>query len=119
MLHVCGDVYVEKINYQKENISADLVIWIKPSHCLEIPPTGCNILYFFSIMTGYRLRYRINTASRRGIKQQGISFWFYFSSIFICEPGRVMAGGGGEPPAPEMCVYKVYKRCIWVYIRSM
>ena len=47
MLHVCGDVYVEKINYQKENISADLVIWIKPSHYLEIPPTGCNILYFF------------------------------------------------------------------------
>ena len=47
MLHVCGDVYVEKISYQKENISADLVIWIKPSHYLEIPPTGCNILYIF------------------------------------------------------------------------
>ena len=66
MLHVCDDVYVEKINYQKENISADLVIWIKPSHFLEIPPTGCNI----SIMTSYRLRYRINTASRRGIKKR-------------------------------------------------
>ena len=50
MLHVCGDVYVEKINYQKENqenISADLVIWIKPSHYLEISPKGCNILYIF------------------------------------------------------------------------
>ena len=47
MLHVCGDVYIEKKSYQKENISADLVIWIKPSRYLEIPPTGCNILYFF------------------------------------------------------------------------
>ena len=103
MLYVCGDVYVEKINYQKENISADLVIWIKPCHYLEIPPTGCNILYFFSIMTSYRLRYRINTASRRGIKQQGISFWFYFSSIFICEPGRIMAGGGA-PGSLNVCI---------------
>ena len=40
MLHVCGDVYVEKINYQKENISADLVIWIINNQCLEIPLTG-------------------------------------------------------------------------------
>ena len=47
MLHVCDDVYIEKKSYQKENISADLVIWIKPSRYLEIPPTGCNILYFF------------------------------------------------------------------------
>ena len=54
MLHVCGDVYVEKINYQKENISADLVIWIKTSHYLEIPQTG-YVLYFFqsSLAIGY------------------------------------------------------------------
>ena len=55
-------------------------------------------------MTGYRLRYRINTASRQGIEQQGISFWFYFSSIFICEPGRVMAGGGGAPGSLNVCI---------------
>ena len=31
MLHVCGDMYVE-LNYKKENILADLVIWIINEH---------------------------------------------------------------------------------------
>ena len=26
MLHVCGDVYIEKKSYQKENISVDAVL---------------------------------------------------------------------------------------------
>ena len=58
MLNVCSDVYVEKINYKKVNISADLVSWIKNKHYLEIPLTG-YVLYFFSIMTSYRLHYTI------------------------------------------------------------
>ena len=41
---------LSKINLKKENISADLVIWIINKQCLEIPLTG-YVLYFFLIMT--------------------------------------------------------------------
>ena len=37
---------LSKINLKKENISADLVIWIINKQCLEIPLTG-YVLYFF------------------------------------------------------------------------
>ena len=48
----CGDVYVEKNKLQKREYSADVVIWIKNKHYLEIPPTG-YVFIFFSIMTSY------------------------------------------------------------------
>ena len=41
---------LSKVNLKKENISADLVIWIINKQCLEIPLTG-YVLHFFSIMT--------------------------------------------------------------------
>ena len=50
MVNVCGDVYVEQNKYKITH----LVIWIINKHCLEIPLTG-YVLYFFPIMTSYRL----------------------------------------------------------------
>ena len=50
MLNVFGDVYVEQNKFK----ITDLVIWIINKHCLEIPFTG-YVLYFFPIMTSYRL----------------------------------------------------------------
>ena len=41
---------LNKINLKKENISADLVIWIGNKQCLEISLTW-YVLYFFSVMT--------------------------------------------------------------------
>ena len=40
---------LSKVNYKKQNTSADLVIWTINKQCLEIPLTG-YVLYFFSIM---------------------------------------------------------------------
>ena len=39
---------LSKVNLKKENISADLVIWIINKQCLEIPLTGYVILTFFN-----------------------------------------------------------------------
>ena len=48
---------LSKINLKKENISADLVIWIINKHCLEIPLTAreCFIYIFFDRLLSYRL----------------------------------------------------------------
>ena len=54
MVSVCGDVYVEQNKINEQCKITDLVIWIINKHCLEIPLTG-YVLYFFPIMTSYRL----------------------------------------------------------------
>ena len=44
---------LSKVNLKRENIAADLVIWIIKEQCLEIPLTG-YVLYVFLIMTEAR-----------------------------------------------------------------
>ena len=46
MLNYVVMCILSKVNLKKENISADLVIWIINKQCLEIPLTG-YVLYFF------------------------------------------------------------------------
>ena len=47
---------LSKINLKKENISADLVIWIINKHCLEIPLTArVCLIFFFDHHLSYRL----------------------------------------------------------------
>ena len=46
---------LSKVNLKKENISADLVIWIINKQCLEIPLTGYVLLFFFNHDLSYRL----------------------------------------------------------------
>ena len=42
---------LSKVNLKKENISADLVIWIINRQCVEIPLKDYALYIFFSIMT--------------------------------------------------------------------
>ena len=53
---------LSKVNLKKENISADLVIWIINKQCLEIPLTAwiCFIFFFnhdLSYTVGYLMHY--------------------------------------------------------------
>ena len=39
---------LSKINYKKENIQHNVVIWIENKHYLEIPPTGYVFIFLFN-----------------------------------------------------------------------
>ena len=58
-------------------------------------------------------RWRINTTSRQGIKRLEISFWFYFSSIFLLGATFTIARGSPQPLALDArfhtCGYCSYR----------
>ena len=61
---------LSKVNLKKENISADLVIWIINKQCREIPLTG-QVLYFFNHDLSYRLLNALYVCVVSTYRQQG------------------------------------------------
>ena len=62
---------LSKVNLKKENISADLVIWIINKQCLEIPLTGYVLYFFFNHDLSYRLLNALYLCVVLTCRQQG------------------------------------------------